>query len=79
MDSVLLLMLISSLIGLLAQHYIKEESLNWLVVALSTGSLILTITSETLTNTEMTFLIIASFICWIYSILGLFKLWGMKS
>lgn len=76
MDAALLLICISSFIGLIAQaRFSNDDAITWLTISLSAGGIVMALESG-LNTTATIILTISQFIVWIYSILRIFKTLG---
>lgn len=76
MDAALLLICISSFVGLIMQaRFSNDDAITWLTVTLASGGIVMALESG-LNTTATIILTISQFIVWIYSILRIFKTLG---
>lgn len=75
MDTVLIVVCVAAYVGLLAQTRVKEDSVKWLTLGLSTGGMVLALESG-LTTAAVVVLAVSQFIVWIYTAISLLRAYG---
>lgn len=75
MDTVLIVVCVAAYVGLLAQTRVKEDSVKWLTLGLSTGGMVLALESG-LTTAAVVVLAVSHFIVWIYTAISLLRAYG---
>lgn len=75
METVLIVVCVAAYVGLLAQTRVKEDSIKWLTLGLSTGGMVLALESG-LSSAAVVTLIVSQFIVWIYSAVNILRSYG---
>lgn len=75
MDTVVIVVCVAAYVGLLAQTRVKDDSVKWLTLGLSTGGMVLALESG-FTTTAVVVLTVSQFIVWIYTAISLLRAYG---
>lgn len=75
MDTVVIVVCVAAYVGLLAQTRVREDSIKWLTLALSTGGMVLALESG-FTTSAVVILTVSQFVVWIYTAVSLLRAYG---